>query len=146
MTDRDPVEAVIEALERQMTKTVLRPRPHTELARGLLHGATMQTDEVASANEGLRPDSLIKARYASTVLRVAQTTDANTAARLVHGLACDLPHSNEFPQIIEIHLRAIASFVQLTSSLNASTHSERQSAWKAALDAVANWLRAVEAK
>src|SRR6516164_6881407 len=37
-------------------------------------------------------DSLIKARYASTILRIAQGADRETAARLVWGIARDLPH------------------------------------------------------
>ena len=36
-------------------------------------------------------DSLIKARYASTILRIAQGADRQTAARLVWGIARDLP-------------------------------------------------------
>jgi hypothetical protein len=40
-------------------------------------------------------DSDIKARYALTVLRVAQAADRETAARLVQSLARDFPHPEE---------------------------------------------------
>ena len=124
----------------------LRPEPITHVMRGLRQDDTAQDAEVKNANQdGRSNDSLVKARYASTVLRVAQTTDTNTAARLVGGLARDLPLPNELPQIVETHLFAIDSFIQLASSLSATTDSERQSAWKAALDATADWLRVVEA-
>ena len=108
MTDHDPVEAVIQALERQMSKSVraeyLRPEPITEVMRG----DAAQNGKVENASQGMRSnDSLVKARYAWRVLRVAQTTDTNTAPRLVRGLARDLPLPNELPQILEIHLRAI---------------------------------------
>ena len=40
-------------------------------------------------------DSEIKARYALAVLRVAQVADRETAARLVQGLARDVPHPKQ---------------------------------------------------
>ena len=149
MTDNDALEAIVQALERQMSRPVEaeHPRPEriTEVTRGFLPAdAAQNVAKVENARQALKPDSLVKARYASTVLRVAQTTDTNTAARLVRGLTRDLPHSNELPQILEIHLRAIDSLIQLASSLDATANSERQSVWKAALDATADWLRAVE--
>ena len=52
VTDHDPVEAVIQALEQQMTKAVgaeyRRAEPQTEVTRGLLHGVPVQNDEVES--------------------------------------------------------------------------------------------------
>ena len=62
-------------------------------------------------------DSLIKARYASTILRIAQG-DRQTAARLVWGIARDLPHPGERPEIARLHLAAINSFAQLATALN----------------------------
>jgi hypothetical protein len=134
-----------------MSKSVgveyLRPEPITDVARRLPHGDAAQDARVENASQGMRPnDSLVKARYAWRVLRVAQTTDTNTAARLVGGLARDLPLPNELPRIMDIHLGAIDSFIQLASSLNAATDSERLNVWKAALDATAGWLRVVEAE
>ena len=63
-------------------------------------------------------DSLIKARYALTILRVAQGTDRQTAARLIWGLARDRPHPNERPEIARLHLAAINSFAQLATALH----------------------------
>ena len=54
-------------------------------------------------------DSLTKARYALTILRVAQGADQQTAARLVWGLVRDLTHANERPGIARIHLAAVGS-------------------------------------
>ena len=88
-------------------------------------------------------DSLIKARYASTVLRVAQTADQRTAARLVSGLSRDFPCRTELPEIAELHFRAINSFSDLASALCSETASKRQHLWKSARDATAAWLNAV---
>src|ERR1700758_4216364 len=66
----------------------------------------------------LEADSLIKARYARTILRVARGADRQTAARLVGGLVGDLPHENEHPEVALLHITAIESFVQLARALN----------------------------
>ena len=88
-------------------------------------------------------DSLIKARYASTVLRIAQTVDQQTAARLLSGLSRDLPCPTERPEIAELHFRAINSFSELATALYDDTASKRQHLWKSAMDAAADWLNAV---
>jgi hypothetical protein len=88
-------------------------------------------------------DSLIKARYASTVLRVAQTVDQQTAARLVSGLSRDFPCSTERPEIAELHFRAINSFSELATALYNETGSKREHLWRSAKDAAAAWLNAV---
>ena len=88
-------------------------------------------------------DSLIKARYALTILRVAQHVDRKTAARLVWGIARDLPHPNERPEIARIHLGAINSFARLATSLNEPTDLNRQKLWASAIEAASDWFRAV---
>jgi hypothetical protein len=88
-------------------------------------------------------DSLIKARYASSVLRVAQTADRKTAARLARGLAHDFPHPDELPEIADIHLRAIDTFFLLAADLDDAANPKQQHLWKTALDAAGEWLRAV---
>jgi hypothetical protein len=88
-------------------------------------------------------DSFIKARYASTVLRVAQTLDQQTAARLVSGLSRDFPCPTERPEIAELHLRAINSFSELATALCNETASKREHLWKSATDGAAAWLNAV---
>jgi len=90
-------------------------------------------------------DSLIKSRYASTILRIARTSDRETASRLVRGISRDFPLHGEIPEIADIHRRAIASFDQLATSLvDAADPVKQQPLWKAALDAAAEWLRAVQ--
>src|SRR6516162_7379522 len=88
-------------------------------------------------------DSLIKARYASTVLRVAQTVDQQTAARLVSGLSRDFPCPTERREIAELHFRAINSFSELATALCNETASKREHLWRSAMDAAAAWLNAV---
>jgi len=88
-------------------------------------------------------DSLIKAKYASSVLRVAQTLDQQTAARIVSGLSRDFPCPTERPEIAELHLRAINSLSELATALYNETASMREDLWKRAADAVATWLHAV---
>jgi hypothetical protein len=88
-------------------------------------------------------DSLIKARYASTILRVAQTVDQQTAARLVSGLSRDFPCPTERAEIAELHFRAINSFSELATALYSDTASKREHLWKSAMDTAAAWLNAV---
>jgi len=81
---------------------------------------TRDSDHCASQDPAIEEpgqDSLVKARYASTVLRVAQTADQHTAARLLSGLARDFPSRNERVEIAELHFRAIDSFVELATAL-----------------------------
>jgi hypothetical protein len=96
-----------------------------------------------SAIEDPDHDSLIKARYASTVLRIAQTADQQTAARLVSGLSRDFPSPTERPEIAELHFQAINSFSELATALCNETVSKRQYLWNSAMDAAAAWLNAV---
>jgi hypothetical protein len=110
----------------------------------LYNGATYPPRiETARPPTGAK-DSLIKARYALTVLRVAQTTDLETAARLTRGLAHDFPHPNELPEIADNHLRALDSFSRLAVSLGENI--KQQHPWNTALNAATDWLRAVSAR
>jgi len=149
MTNSDSIEAVMRALQRQQSEAYEREpipaEPIIEVARAFLPRRPTQNAGIEGPDR-LAPadDSLIKARYASTILRVAQTSDREAAARLVGSIAGDLPLQSELPEIADIHLRAIASFVQLATSLRDTTNPKRQPPWKTAVDAAADWLRAVE--
>jgi hypothetical protein len=149
MTNSDSIEAVMRALQRQQSEAYEREpipaEPIIEVARAFLPRSPTQNARIEGPGR-LAPadDSLIKARYASTILRVAQTSDRETAARLVGSIAGDLPLQSELPEIADIHLRAIASFVQLATSLRDTTNPKQQPPWKTAVDAAADWLRAVE--
>jgi hypothetical protein len=149
MTHRDSIEAVMQALQRQQSEAYEREpipaEPLIEVARAFLPRRPTQNAGIEGPDR-LAPadDSLIKARYASTILRVAQTSDREAAARLVGSIVGDLPLQSELPEIADIHLRAIASFVQLATSLRDTTNPKQQPPWKTAVDAAADWLRAVE--
>jgi len=72
---------------------------------------------------------------------VAQPADRATAARLVRGLARDLPHPEERREIAALHFAAIEAFELLTEGLLVSA---AESAWKKAFAAASKWLGAVE--
>ena len=87
-------------------------------------------------------DSEIKARYALAVLRVAQASDRETAARLVQGLARDLPHPEEQREMASLHFEAMEILEKLLQDLRVSAVAP--SSWRAATDAVSKWLDAAE--
>ena len=136
------VGAVVQALEQRQSAAFGSENPPVvqivERTRGNLDGGRRY-----SAIRDPDHDSLIKARYASTVLRVAQTVDQQTAARLVSGLSRDFPCPTERPEIAELHFRAINSFSELATALYNETASKREHLWKSATDAAAAWLNAV---
>ena len=104
---------------------------------------TRDSDHYASQDPAIGQDSLVKARYASTVLRVAQTEDQHTAARLLSGLARDFPCRNERVEIAVLHFRAIDSFVELATALENETGSRPQDLWKRAVNAATAWFEVV---
>jgi hypothetical protein len=138
----DLVGAVVQPLEQQQSAAFgsgIPPAVQTiEPARGNLDAGK----RISAIGDPGR-DSLIKARYASTILRVAQTIDQQTAARLVSGLSCDFPCPTERAEIAELHFRAINSFSQLATALYSDTASKRGHLWNSAIDAAAAWLNAV---
>ena len=133
----DLVGVVVQALERQESSKIPPVVQIFEQTRGNLDGGRRH-----SAIEDPGHDSLIKARYASTVVRVAQTVDQQTAARLVSGLSRDFPCPTERPEIAELHFRAINSFSELATALYNEPASNREHLWKSATDAAAAWLNA----
>src|SRR5215471_18184363 len=124
----DLVGAVVQALEQQQRAAFGEIPPVVQIVeptRGNLDG-----DRRLPAIGYRSHDSLIKARYASTVLRVAQTDDQQTAARLVSGLSRDFPCPTERPEIAELHFRAINSFSELATALYNETISKQEYLWK----------------
>jgi hypothetical protein len=148
MTSDNAIEAVFKALERQHSDSS-KPSPAEPLPEIVSRSPNSSPERNVRIEDPSRlprtKDSMIKARYALTILRVAQTSEQQTAARLVRGLAYDSPHPNERPEIAEIHLRAIDTFFQLAASLGGATNSKHYS-WNTALGAAENWLRAVNAQ
>jgi hypothetical protein len=143
-TSHDQVIAVMQALQRQQSEIPIPAEPVSEVARGFRLSSPTRNARIESPGQRAFNDSLIKARYASTILRVARTSDRETAARLVRSISRDLPLHSELPEVADIHLRAIASFDQLATSLVDATNSKQQPLWKTALDAAAEWLRLVQ--
>ena len=134
----DVVGAVVQVREQQQSATFDGEIPIFEKTRSNLDGGRRF---LPIGDPG--HDSLIKARYASTVLRVAQTADQQTAARLVSGLSRDFPCPTERPDIAELHFRAINSFSELATALCNQTALKREHVWNSARDATAAWLNAV---
>ncbi len=146
----NPIGVVIKALQRQRRKAVEgaspRAEPTIEVMRGDLQNSPTHSARIENPHQltGTK-DNLIRARYALTVLRVARTSDQETAARLVRGVAQDFPHPNELPEIADIHQSAIKSLLHLAASLGDATHSRRHP-WTTALGAAEDWFRAVDAR
>ena len=147
-TESDLVEAVIPALEREQKEPLANATDRIEhIVNDRVMRRELQSTSTATighAGQSRRTqDSLIKARFASTVLRVAQTADQKTAARLVRGLAHDFPQPNERQQIADVHLRAIEAFFQLAANLEDAIDFKQRNLWSNALGAAHDWLRAV---
>jgi hypothetical protein len=145
----NPKEAVMKALQRQQRKAVEGAPPCAEsiieLMRSSLYNGAARPPRIETARPPTGAnDSLIKARYALTVLRVAKAINQETAARLIRGLAHDFPHPNELPEIADNHLRALDSFSRLAVSLGENI--KQQHPWNTALNAATDWLRAVSAR
>jgi hypothetical protein len=145
MSNYGAVEAVLQALQRS---DAIRgdPLPAAPLPKPepSIHLNPPQQDSSEKPSAGGK-DSLIKARFAATVLRVAQSADRQTAARLVRGLARDAPLPNELPELADIHLDAIAIFVRLAAGLADGTNASQQHLWNAAQDATKHWLATLNA-
>src|SRR4051812_37929822 len=140
MSNDRAVEAVLQALQRQRNDAVrseplLAPRatPDSSNYRN-------PPQEISTKPSMGGKDSLIKARYALTVLRVAQTLDRETAARLIRGLARDPPLPDELPKLAGIHQGAIEVFIRLAAGLAEPTGASQQHLWNAAQDAAKDWL------
>jgi hypothetical protein len=73
--------------------------------------------------------------------KVAQAADQETAARLVQGLARDLPHPEERREIAALHFETIGAFEQFAEGLLVSAAESR---WKTAFAAASKWLGVVE--
>jgi hypothetical protein len=88
-------------------------------------------------------DSLTKAKYAFTILKVAKTVDRDTAARLIEGLATDFPAHDDRPDVARAHEMATDIFGQLVDSIR-SPLGGPPGMWDTAFAAVANWRRIIE--
>ncbi|MEH2472026.1 hypothetical protein V1284_003470 [Nitrobacteraceae bacterium AZCC 2299] len=62
-------------------------------------------------------DSLVKAKYALTILKVARTVERRTSAQLVEGLTTDFPAHDDRPEVAQAHTHAIEILGQLADSI-----------------------------
>jgi hypothetical protein len=122
----------------------LGKRRGLDAAAGTVQDTACTVGRIGSTAAVMRSnrDSEVKARYALAVLRVAQSADRETAARLVQGLARDLPHPDERREIAALHFQAIDAFEKLADGLRVSATAP--SSWKAATAATSKWLAVVE--
>jgi hypothetical protein len=84
--------------------------------------------------------SLVKAKYAAAVLKVAQTAEKRMAAMLVEGLASEFPASDDRPDIAKAHLNAIEVFGSLVDSIRGPAGGQSL-LWKTAFEATERWRR-----
>jgi hypothetical protein len=82
--------------------------------------------------------SLVKARYAAAVLRVARAVERKTAAGLIEGLVSEFPDHDDRPELANAHRRAIEVFGSLEQSIRGGA-GRQSSFWDDAEDALERW-------
>jgi len=83
--------------------------------------------------------SLIQARYAFALLRIAKTSDREAALRLLAGLVGDRPLPGVKQELANLHHDAIEAFGSVIDVLQTGS-SVAVPPWNAALDATNRWL------
>jgi hypothetical protein len=86
-------------------------------------------------------DSLIKARYAITILKTARASDRATAIKLIEGLALDFPAPETSDDVVEVHHKAVMKFYELAEALRAG---QEIGLWIPAEQAAKRWLDLLE--
>ena len=86
--------------------------------------------------------SLIQARYALALLRIAKTSERDAALSLLGGLVGDRPLPGVNRELADLHHDAIAAFGGVIDVLQ--TGSSVLPPWTAALDATNRWLGMAE--
>ncbi len=84
-------------------------------------------------------DSLIKAKYAVIILKVARRSPKEDVLKMIGSLASDTPHPNTDIEIANAHRAATIAFVQLATSIRISAPSA-EIHWTRAAAAVSDWL------
>jgi hypothetical protein len=88
------------------------------------------------------PDSLTKANFVRTVLRVARSADLKTAIQLLEALKTEQPHAKTNANIAAAHLIAIRAIAELTDALRNGNASDHR--WTAASVAAEAWRQLVD--
>jgi hypothetical protein len=88
-------------------------------------------------------DSLIKANYARSLLRVARNSPKDDALKLIESLAREVPNRDTKLEIANAHRSATAAFTQLATSIRVSALTVEVQ-WKRAEAAIYEWLALVK--
>ncbi len=89
-------------------------------------------------------ESLIRARYAVSVLRVARGSPAKDAFKLVDGLSAELLSMELSRELTEPSSDLLYACEHLSAALRSGTPTRK--AWDRATNAAAAWLALLEAK
>lgn len=82
--------------------------------------------------------SLVKAKYAAAVLKVARTSEKKIAAALVEGLATEVPAYDDRPEVAQAHMQAVEIFGSLAHSIRGPAGG-MSVLWEAAVEAIHKW-------
>jgi hypothetical protein len=88
-------------------------------------------------------DSLVKAKYALTILKVARTVERKTSAQLVEGLATDFPAHDDRPEVAQAHKNATEIFGKLADAIRGPAGGSPH-LWDTAFRTVEYWRRTIE--
>jgi len=88
-------------------------------------------------------DSLIKARYAITILKTARASDRPTGVKLIEGLALDFPSPDTSHDVAEAHHKAVMKFYELAEALRSG---QEIGLWIPAEQAAKRWLDVVQGR
>jgi len=83
--------------------------------------------------------SHVQAKYAATVLRIAESSDKDAAIRLLQGLVGDPPAHDATQGQAQLHLAAIESYLVLVAVLREEKFGVAPP-WGAAYAATERWL------
>ncbi len=84
--------------------------------------------------------SLVKAKYAAAVLKVARNVEKQTAARLIEGLAADFPEDGDRLEVARAHRIATEIYGSLAESLRGPAGGQSL-LWETAIAATDRWRR-----
>jgi hypothetical protein len=84
--------------------------------------------------------SLIKARYCRSILKVAAISTEQEARTLLNGLATEQPTSNTSAAMAEAERAALATIRDLAGYLQSRIAHHGSTEWVRAMRAIENWL------
>ena len=87
--------------------------------------------------------SLMQARYALALLRIAKISESDAALRLLGGLVGDRPWPGVNQELADLHLNAIEAFHRVIDVLQTGSNVAVPP-WNAAFDASNRWLGVAE--